>query len=63
MSQVSRKSSHDLHHALLGLAISILMTTTVTVAMKHISGRYRPDWNVHLIAGTTSDREGRYSFP
>jgi hypothetical protein len=63
LAQISKRSAHDLHHAFLGVAITILMTTTVTVALKHLSGRYRPDWNFHLVAGTISDREGRYSFP
>jgi len=54
-----KKGSHDLHHALLAFAISLMMTNNITTILKMTAGRYRPDWR----NDETPDRQGRYSFP
>jgi len=58
---LKNRSSHDLHHAFLGLMASIFITNIFTAALKMAAGRYRPDWLSTFAA--TDDNEGRYSFP
>ena len=48
-----RKSPHDLHHGLLGLFVSISLTTFVTQAIKTSVGRLRPDFIARCWPDTT----------
>jgi len=59
LNRVKKLGSHDLHHALLAFAISLMMTNNITTVLKMTAGRYRPDWR----NDETPDRQGRYSFP
>jgi membrane-associated phospholipid phosphatase len=54
-----KRGSHDLHHALLAFAISLMMTNNITTVLKMAGGRYRPDWR----NDETPDRQGRFAFP
>jgi hypothetical protein len=38
------RSSHDFHHACLGLTQSLIFTLIFTDCVKMAAGRYRPDW-------------------
>lgn len=59
VNRLKKCGNHDLHHAILALAISVMMTLNITTVLKMAAGRYRPDWNNDV----TPDRQGRYSFP
>jgi len=58
LMQIKRRSAHDLHHAILTLVITILLANTVTSALKHSAGRYRPNW-----IAAQNGNEGHMSFP
>ncbi|KAM0047690.1 putative phosphatidate phosphatase [Helianthus debilis subsp. tardiflorus] len=74
-----RRDIYDLHHAILGLLFSILITGVLTDAIKDATGRPRPDffwrcfpdgidnydrWGNVVCHGNESDiREGHKSFP
>ncbi|XP_076917401.1 lipid phosphate phosphatase 2-like isoform X1 [Bidens hawaiensis] len=74
-----RRDIYDLHHAILGLLFSILITGVLTDAIKDATGRPRPDffwrcfpdgidsydkWGNVICHGNNSDiREGHKSFP
>ncbi|KAI3796142.1 hypothetical protein L1987_38807 [Smallanthus sonchifolius] len=74
-----RRDTYDLHHAILGLLFSILITGVLTDAIKDATGRPRPDffwrcfpdgidnydrWGNVVCHGSNSDiREGHKSFP
>ncbi|XP_023746271.1 putative lipid phosphate phosphatase 3, chloroplastic isoform X2 [Lactuca sativa] len=76
---VPRRDVYDLHHAILGLLFSILITGVLTDAIKDATGRPRPDffwrcfpdgvdnydqWGNVVCHGKDSDiREGHKSFP
>jgi len=63
--QYLMRSSHDLHHATLGLAQALVFTLLFTDAVKISAGRYRPDWQAR-VDGKLSEsvlRDGRQSFP
>eukprot|EP01087_Luapelamoeba_hula_P015074 TRINITY_DN4468_c1_g2_i1.p1 TRINITY_DN4468_c1_g2~~TRINITY_DN4468_c1_g2_i1.p1 ORF type:complete len:329 (-),score=41.94 TRINITY_DN4468_c1_g2_i1:4-966(-) len=61
--QLFMRSTHDFHHACLGLAESVVFTLIFTDVTKVACGRYRPDWysREHLSAAIKLD--GRQSFP
>eukprot|EP00727_Mastigamoeba_balamuthi_P002643 m51a1_g12376 putative lipid phosphate (272) ;mRNA; r:611080-612489 len=52
---------HDLHHSLLGLAESALITLMVTETAKPFAGRYRPHYL--SVVGTKHEADGHLSFP
>jgi len=55
--QKSHRSPHDFHHATLTLVMTILLSTTITTALKYAAGRYRPNYDaVH-------DTDAKLSFP
>ncbi|XP_076894975.1 lipid phosphate phosphatase 2-like [Bidens hawaiensis] len=74
-----RRDVHDLHHAILGLLFSVLITGVITDAIKDAVGRPRPDffwrcfpdgidnydkWGNVICHGKDKDiREGHKSFP
>ncbi|KAK9063714.1 hypothetical protein SSX86_017586 [Deinandra increscens subsp. villosa] len=74
-----RRDVHDLHHAILGLLFSVLITGVITDAIKDAVGRPRPDffwrcfpdgidnydrWGNVICHGDDKDiREGHKSFP
>lgn len=74
-----RRDVYDLHHAILGLLFSVLITGVLTDAIKDATGRPRPDffwrcfpdgidsydkWGNVVCHGESSDiREGHKSFP
>ncbi|KAI3763810.1 hypothetical protein L2E82_13807 [Cichorium intybus] len=74
-----RRDVYDLHHAILGLLFSVLITGVLTDAIKDATGRPRPDffwrcfpdgidnydkWGNVICHGESSDiREGHKSFP
>ncbi|XP_011022565.1 PREDICTED: putative lipid phosphate phosphatase 3, chloroplastic isoform X1 [Populus euphratica] len=74
-----RKDVYDLHHSILGLLFSVLITAVITDAIKNAVGRPRPDffwrcfpdgnelynrWGNAVCHGRESDiREGHKSFP
>ncbi|KAL8258187.1 hypothetical protein R6Q59_030228 [Mikania micrantha] len=76
---VKRRDVHDLHHAILGLLFSVLITGVITDAIKDAVGRPRPDffwrcfpdgidnydkWGDVICHGKDKDiREGHKSFP
>lgn len=55
--QLRHKSVHDFHHASTVLIFCILLTNTVTTALKYAAGRYRPNYMAEL------DTDARLSFP
>lgn len=59
------RSSHDFHHACLGLAQALIFTLLFTEAVKVAAGRYRPDWQARIVPGQSESvlRDGRQSFP
>lgn len=57
------RSSHDFHHACLGLAQALVFTLTFTDAVKMAAGRYRPDWDARQDQSAAVIRDGRLSFP
>ncbi|KAJ6910682.1 hypothetical protein NC652_021364 [Populus alba x Populus x berolinensis] len=76
---IRRKDVYDLHHSILGLLFSVLITAVITDAIKNAVGRPRPDffwrcfpdgnelynrWGNAVCHGRESDiREGHKSFP
>lgn len=58
LMQIKRRSVHDFHHALMTLVITILLTNTITNALKYSAGRYRPNW-----LAAQNGNEGHLSFP
>uniref|UniRef100_A0A2P2JPX9 Uncharacterized protein MANES_14G107600 n=1 Tax=Rhizophora mucronata TaxID=61149 RepID=A0A2P2JPX9_RHIMU len=76
---IRRRDVYDLHHSILGLLFSVLITAVVTDAIKDAVGRPRPDffwrcfpdgkdaydqWGNVICHGKASDiREGHKSFP
>ncbi|KAJ9163308.1 hypothetical protein P3X46_022989 [Hevea brasiliensis] len=74
-----RKDVYDLHHSILGLLFSVLITAVITDAIKNAVGRPRPDffwrcfpdgkefydrWGDVICHGKDSDiKEGHKSFP
>ena len=58
---VVRRNSHDLHHAILSLVVTICLVNTLTSVLKTMAGRYRPNWLSTYAADNSN--EGRYSFP
>jgi len=59
--QIRWRSSHDFHHSVLGLMVSIFLTNFVSYALKTSTGRYRPNW--YSTYSTQLGNEGHYSFP
>lgn len=58
------RSSHDFHHACLGLTQSLIFTLIFTDCVKMAAGRYRPDWLTRLNRDDAPlVRDGRLSFP
>ncbi|KAL9389565.1 hypothetical protein Peur_018170 [Populus x canadensis] len=76
---IRRKDVYDLHHSILGLLFSVLITAVITDAIKNAVGRPRPDffwrcfpdgkdlydrWGNVICHGKGSDvKEGHKSFP
>ncbi|KAL0486361.1 lipid phosphate phosphatase [Acrasis kona] len=66
-----QRSTHDLHHALLGLGESIVITMTVTDIFKILAGRLRPNFLARCLPDAAGDcsqvgstvRDARLSFP
>jgi len=56
--QVVIKSRHDFHHAFLGLFSSLAINSMITIPLKLLAGRYRPDYDKRI-----GEDDARMSFP
>jgi len=61
-AQLIIRSKHDFHHAVLTLGVTITLGLIVTVPLKYLAGRYRPDYDAR-IALNPNDEDARLSFP
>jgi len=56
--QIGWRSRHDIHHAVLGLAVAMSISLLITACLKVGVGRYRPDYEARL-----GQPDARMSFP
>jgi len=62
LCQIKIRNHHDFHHALLGLAVSLSLGLVITVPIKYLAGRYRPDFLARYTLNN-DDTDARLSFP
>eukprot|EP01114_Cavostelium_apophysatum_P010281 TRINITY_DN2382_c0_g1_i1.p1 TRINITY_DN2382_c0_g1~~TRINITY_DN2382_c0_g1_i1.p1 ORF type:complete len:282 (-),score=22.70 TRINITY_DN2382_c0_g1_i1:516-1361(-) len=62
LAQIWIRSHHDFHHAVLGLLTASAINQFVTVPLKMLAGRWRPD-SVMRIQENPDDYDARMSFP